>query len=74
MSPRLQPYVSQAATVCAPGCNRMCPRLPPYVPQAATVCVTGCNRMCHRLQPYVSQVTASVAWERRAAAEAELGI
>ena len=27
---RLQPYVSQAATVCIPGCNRMYPRLQPY--------------------------------------------
>ena len=32
--PRLQPYASQAATVCTPGCNRMHPRLQPYVSQA----------------------------------------
>ena len=29
--PRLQPYVSQAATLCLPGCNPMYPRLQPYV-------------------------------------------
>ena len=32
--PRLQPYVSQAATLCIPGCNPMYPRLQPYASQA----------------------------------------
>ena len=35
---QLQPYVTEAATVLHPGCNRVAPRLQPYVP---------------RLQPYV---------------------
>ena len=54
MSPRLQPYVSQAATLCIPGCNPMSPRLQPCVSQAATLCLTGCNPMYPSLQPYVS--------------------
>ena len=28
MKPRLQPYATQAATLCGPGCNPMCPRHP----------------------------------------------
>ena len=51
--PRLQPYVPEAATLCARACSPMCPRLQPYVPEAATLCARGCNPMCPRLQPYV---------------------
>ena len=45
MYPRLQPYVSEAATLCIPGCNPMCQRLQPYVSQAATLGIRGCNPM-----------------------------
>ena len=37
----LQPYVLQAATLCAPGCNPKCSMLQPYVLQAATICAPG---------------------------------
>ena len=53
---RLQPYGTQAATLCVSGCNPMSGRLQPYVRQAATLCVPGCNPMSRRLQPPVSQV------------------
>ena len=33
---QLQPYVTEAATVLHPGCNRMCP---------------GCNHMCDQARP-----------------------
>ena len=49
---RLQPYATEAATVCDRGCNRMRQRLQPYAmeaatkaTEAATVCERGCNRM-----------------------------
>jgi hypothetical protein len=38
---RLQPYASQAATVCISGCNRVSRRLQPCVSQAATVRSAG---------------------------------
>ena len=34
MCSRLQPYVTQGATLCAPGCNPVPPGLQPYVTQA----------------------------------------
>ena len=34
---RLQPYVSQAATLRIPGCNPTHPRLQPYVSQACAI-------------------------------------
>ena len=52
--------VRQAATLCAPGCNRMASGLQPYVLQAVTVWHPGCNRMASRLQPYGIQ--AATLW------------
>ena len=40
-SGRLQPYVSQAATLCIPGCNPMYPRPQPCASQAATLRIPG---------------------------------
>ena len=37
MYPKLQPYASQAATLCTPGCNPMYPRLQPHVQVCAEV-------------------------------------
>ena len=75
MCQRLQPYVPDAATLCARGCNPVCSSLQPCVPkaailrakrlqlwvqEAATLCARACNPMCQRLQPYVSQVSLLV--------------
>ena len=51
----LQPYASQAATPCIPGCDPMHPRLRPHASQAATLCIPGCDSMHPGLRPYVSQ-------------------
>ena len=40
---QLQPYVTEAATVLHPGCNRMCPGCNHMCP--------GCNHMCEQARP-----------------------
>ena len=59
MHPRLQAYVSQAASLRVPGCHPASPRLQPYVSQAATLRLPGCNPTCPRLQPCAPQVLLS---------------
>ena len=56
---RLQPHVTEAATACDGGCDRMWRRLRPHVAEAAAACGGGCSRMWRRLRPHVAEAAAA---------------
>ena len=60
----LQPYVSQAATLCIPGCNPMYPRLQPYVSQLAWRSLAGPCRFCAvaAASSAIARSWASLTW------------
>ena len=65
---RLQPYVTEAATLCGGGCNPMQRRLQPHATEAATPCDGGCNPMCCRCVEATLALQSELRLEIEAAA------
>ena len=65
MRRRLQPYATEAATVCDGGCKPMHARLQPYVWEAAALCVGGCSpKRGHRVDEHGLAAADQVAAAR----------